>query len=136
MIKKWKRKRKRLLLKLFAFELSARLFSLVDIGDIMVFRLNTCVFFYFILYNIIILRKCCISRWHWNVAISIMLILSLLWEVIIINFTFSSIFYFFSSIEMQVVNNGNVPLIKQKTINKEKEKILVLIMNEMESNSI
>ena len=65
-----------------------------------------------------------------------MLILSLLWEVIIINFTFSSIFYFFSSIEMQVVNNGNVPLIKQKTINKEKEKILVLIMNEMESNSI
>ena len=37
---------------------------------------------------------------------------------------------------MQVVNNGNVPLIKQKTINKEKEKILVLIMNEMESNSI
>ena len=26
--------------------------------------------------------------------------------------------------------------IKQKTINKEREKILVLIMNEMESNSI
>ena len=65
-----------------------------------------------------------------------MLILSLLWVVIIINFTFSSIFYFFSSIEMQVVNNGNVPLIKQKTINKEKEKILVLIMTEMESNNI
>ena len=37
---------------------------------------------------------------------------------------------------MQVVNNGNVPLIKQKTINNEREKILVLIMNEMESNSI
>ena len=28
------------------------------------------------------------------------------------------------------------PLIKQKTINKEREKILVLIMNEIESNSI
>ena len=28
------------------------------------------------------------------------------------------------------------PLIKQKIINKEREKILVLIMNEMESNSI
>ena len=37
---------------------------------------------------------------------------------------------------MQVVNNGNVPLTKQKIINKEREKILVLIINEMESNSI
>ena len=27
------------------------------------------------------------------------------------------------------------PLIKQKTINKEREKILVLIMNEMKSNT-
>ena len=136
MIKKWKRKRKRLLLKLFAFELSARLFfSWILVISWYSGWILVC-FFYFILYNVIILRKCCISRWHWNVAISIMLILSLLWVVIIINFTFSSIFYFFSSIEMQVVNNGNVPLIKQKTINKEKEKILVLIMNEMESNRI
>ena len=28
------------------------------------------------------------------------------------------------------------PLIKQKTINKEREKILVLIMNEMKNDSI
>ena len=37
---------------------------------------------------------------------------------------------------MQVVNNGNVPLTKQKIINKEREKILVLIMTEMESYNI
>ena len=35
---------------------------------------------------------------------------------------FSYIVFFFSSIEMQVVKNGNCPLIKQKTINNERER--------------
>ena len=46
-------------------------------------------------------------------------------------------FFFFSSIEMQDVKNGNMPFNQVKNNReREREKMLVLIMNEVETNSI
>ena len=47
-----------------------------------------------------------------------------------------SYIYIHTYIEMQVVKNGSMPFNKVKTINKEIEKMLVLIMNEVETNRL